>query len=143
MKPGNEVTEDGRLVVDVNKLWRRVNPELRRLLDASRTHVMTPEERRAQAISFAYGNLAIDRPETRREDVEASYDRLYPMKHIIVTSENGRMVVRGSDPEVDARYQAMKRRLERQPLDEIRETLDRSGTVAPANHLILNPFGDE
>lgn len=30
---------------------------------------------REQAISFAYGNLKIDRPDITREDIEAAYDR--------------------------------------------------------------------
>ena len=40
---------------------------------------LTPEERRLQAISFAYGNLAIDRPETRYEDVANAYDNIHPL----------------------------------------------------------------
>ena len=35
---------------------------------------MSPD--RDQAISFAYGNLKIDRPDLKREDVERAYDQL-------------------------------------------------------------------
>jgi hypothetical protein len=61
------------------------NPELERLLKESKKRVanMTPEERRAmyraQAISFAYGNLNISRlerglPEIPREEFERAFD---------------------------------------------------------------------
>lgn len=38
----------------------------------------TPEERRQQAISFAYGNTKLSNPHVTREMVEAAFDRLHP-----------------------------------------------------------------
>jgi hypothetical protein len=35
---------------------------------------------RDQAISFAYGNLKIDRPDLKREDVEGAYEELHPKR---------------------------------------------------------------
>ncbi|NJK88110.1 MAG: hypothetical protein HC923_01095 [Myxococcales bacterium] len=57
-----------------------VSPELKALLDAARGHVMTPAERREQAISFAYGNLALHDPSVKREDIERAYNELYGEK---------------------------------------------------------------
>ncbi len=39
---------------------------------------MSLEQRRAQAISFVYGNCHIENPNVTREMVEAAYDRLHP-----------------------------------------------------------------
>jgi hypothetical protein len=35
-----------------------------------------PAKRREQIVSFAFGNLKLAHPETRKEDVEAAYDRM-------------------------------------------------------------------
>ncbi len=40
-------------------------------------HPMTDEERREQAISFAYGNLVLDGCKVTREMIEAEYDKLH------------------------------------------------------------------
>ena len=50
-------------------------PTLDVLIEAARSHVMTADERRRQAISFAYGNLAIENSGITREMVEQAYDR--------------------------------------------------------------------
>lgn len=39
---------------------------------------MTPEQRREQCISFAYGNLKIENPSVAPEDVARAYDRIFP-----------------------------------------------------------------
>jgi len=49
-------------------------------IETARKHVMTPEERRAQTISFAYGNLVLDNPAITREMVERAYDELAAAK---------------------------------------------------------------
>lgn len=60
------------------------NEELNALVEAARKlPPMTKAERRAQAISFAYGNVNLDRvergdPPIAREVFEAAYDRLHP-----------------------------------------------------------------
>jgi predicted HAD superfamily Cof-like phosphohydrolase len=41
---------------------------------------LSQRDYREQAISFAYGNLKIDKPDTTREQVEAMYDRIYGAK---------------------------------------------------------------
>lgn len=38
----------------------------------------TPEERRRQAISFAYGNVRMSNPDVTIEMVEAAFDKLHP-----------------------------------------------------------------
>lgn len=48
-----------------------VNPELQ-----ARGHVMTPAERRAQRISFAYGNIALSNADVTREMVEQAAEEL-------------------------------------------------------------------
>jgi hypothetical protein len=48
--------------------------ELNKLIADARTRQMTDEEREAQRVSFAYGNLAIDIPTTSRELVQAMSD---------------------------------------------------------------------
>lgn len=47
------------------------------LIEKARSHQMTEEEKRAQIISFAYGNCAIENPNITREMVECEYDRLH------------------------------------------------------------------
>lgn len=55
------------------------NERVARLLEHVKTlPPMTPEQKRAQAISFAYGNCHIENPRITREMVEQAYDRLYP-----------------------------------------------------------------
>ena len=49
---------------------------LRELIEWARSYEMTPEERREQAISFAYGNAAIENPLITREMVEQAAERL-------------------------------------------------------------------
>ena len=59
------------------------NEELNALVEAARKlPPMTPAQRREQAISFAYGNVNLDRvergdPPIAREVFEAAYDRLH------------------------------------------------------------------
>ena len=57
------------------------NEEFDKLVDEarewSRTHPRTPEEERAFAVSFAYGNLVLDGCEVTREDVEKAYDEIH------------------------------------------------------------------
>ena len=43
--------------------------KLRLLLEAARQRDVSPEERQAQRISFAYGNTAIENPRVTREMV--------------------------------------------------------------------------
>ena len=52
--------------------------ELSKLVAEARGHHMTDEERAAQRVSFAYGNLAIDKPETSRELVQQMSDEHKP-----------------------------------------------------------------
>lgn len=54
----------------------KFDPELEAALEKARAHVMTPEERRAQRISFAYGNAALDNPSVTREMVEKAAEEL-------------------------------------------------------------------
>ena len=53
-----------------------MNPELYDAIERARKITMTEEQRDEQAISFAYGNLAIENPNTTREGVEAAFRRL-------------------------------------------------------------------
>ena len=56
----------------------RNNPQdLQSLLEKARTHGWTPEQRRAQVISFAYGNVKLHNPAITREDVEWIYEQLF------------------------------------------------------------------
>lgn len=48
------------------------------LIGRAINHIMTSEEKRVQAISFAYGNTAIENPTITREMIEREYDRLHP-----------------------------------------------------------------
>jgi hypothetical protein len=43
--------------------------ETEKLIEAIRSHVMTPEDRRKHAISFAFGNVALHNPSVTREMV--------------------------------------------------------------------------
>lgn len=52
------------------------SPALDKLIVLARGIVMTPQERRAQAISFVYGNTHIENPHITREMVAKAYDRL-------------------------------------------------------------------
>lgn len=55
----------------------QTNPELAKLLDAARQRPrMTAAEIRAQAISFVWGNLALDGSTVTKEQVAAAYDRM-------------------------------------------------------------------
>lgn len=53
--------------------------DLESLLEHERTHKWTPEQRRAQVISFAYGNVKLHNPAITRKDVERIYDQLIPV----------------------------------------------------------------
>ena len=53
--------------------------DLESLLEHARTHEWTPEERIAQVISFAYGNVKLHNPAITREDVERIYEQLIPV----------------------------------------------------------------
>jgi hypothetical protein len=53
-----------------------MSPRLLALLERARRHVMTPEEARAQAISFAWGNLNAWRDRCTREAFEEALRRL-------------------------------------------------------------------
>lgn len=54
------------------------NEELNRLVEEARKlPPMTPEEKRAQAISFAYGNLRLSGIECTEEQLGEIYDRLH------------------------------------------------------------------
>lgn len=46
------------------------DPDLLALLETAKSHTITPEERSAQRISFAYGNVALHNPAVTREMVE-------------------------------------------------------------------------
>lgn len=52
-------------------------PSLDELIEQARKIVPTAADRRAQVISFAYGNCAIENPAITREMVEAEYDKLF------------------------------------------------------------------
>jgi thioester reductase-like protein len=60
----------------------KTDPELLELLEKARTHVMTPEERRAQMISWVAGELGIENPELTEEQcrqlAESAYNRWRP-----------------------------------------------------------------
>lgn len=51
-------------------------PDLESLLDKARRFAMTSAHRRAQMISFVYGNTHIENPAITREMVEVAYERL-------------------------------------------------------------------
>ena len=54
----------------------RNNPRLESLLEKSRSYQWTPEERSAQVISFAYGNVKLHNPAITRKRVERVYEQL-------------------------------------------------------------------
>lgn len=54
------------------------NPRLIELLKKAKNHKMTPEEKRLQRISFAYGNASLDNPNITREMVEEADKELHP-----------------------------------------------------------------
>lgn len=47
-----------------------LDPELEKLLESSRSHVITPQEQWAQRVSWAYGNVSLHNPDVTREEVE-------------------------------------------------------------------------
>jgi predicted ATPase with chaperone activity len=51
-----------------------MSDELNKLVAEARTRPITDEEREVQRVSFAYGNLALDKPETSRELVQQMSD---------------------------------------------------------------------
>ena len=53
-----------------------MTPELAELIERARLHKSTDAEMRAAAISFAFGNCAIENPLVTREMVEQEYDKL-------------------------------------------------------------------
>lgn len=56
----------------------QIDPELvAEPIAQANDHIMTPAERRAQRISWTYGNLALDDPSVNRRDVERSHDATY------------------------------------------------------------------
>lgn len=60
-----------------NKLPKK-DPVLNELLKKAKNHKMTPEEKRLQRISFAYGNASIENPKITRETVEDADRELHP-----------------------------------------------------------------
>jgi hypothetical protein len=53
-----------------------MDARLQKLIDASRSVQMSPEEREAQRRSFAYGNAHIENGRVTREMVAAAADKL-------------------------------------------------------------------
>ena len=54
----------------------KARSSLSKLIKLAKHHKMTPEESRKQAISFAYGNLAVESNITR-EQVEEMWDKIH------------------------------------------------------------------
>lgn len=50
--------------------------ELKELLEKAKHHIMTPEERAEQQISFAFGNVAIENPSLTKESVRRIYEEM-------------------------------------------------------------------
>lgn len=50
----------------INITYDRDDRVLERLVEAARNHKMTPAERRAQLVSFVYGQMGGDREEVRQ-----------------------------------------------------------------------------
>ena len=50
------------------------NLELKKLLEAARGHVMSPEERAAQRKSWVIGEMMLEHPEMTREEAERIYN---------------------------------------------------------------------
>lgn len=53
-------------------------PLLDRLIEAARSHVMTPAERAAQRRSWVRGEMMLAHPEMTRAEVDAIMDRVSP-----------------------------------------------------------------
>lgn len=53
-----------------------MSEELKALIEKARHYKITPEERREQLISMAYGNGHFDNPNITMEDIRAAADRL-------------------------------------------------------------------
>jgi hypothetical protein len=66
---------------------------------------MTPEEKEEQRRSFAYGNLAIDRPDVTREDIDRAAERL-DKKHWYFVTCDYCPVCSGTDTYRERRYDA-------------------------------------
>lgn len=49
---------------------------LQQLLDETRHHVMTPEEKEEQRRSFAYGNTVIENPRITREMIDEAAEEI-------------------------------------------------------------------
>jgi len=54
-----------------------MSPELLGLIEAARDYKMTPEEKKEQAISFAFGNANLSDPTITREDIVEAYKRIH------------------------------------------------------------------
>jgi hypothetical protein len=54
-----------------------LSPELLALIEKAKRHVMTPEEQRAQRISFVYGQLMDCAPHVTKEEVARIHDQEY------------------------------------------------------------------
>lgn len=70
---------DGRCVF-CTRVARSITSQLDTLIEQARAHVWTDEEVRANAISFAYGNVRLHNPAVTREMVEREYDALHPKR---------------------------------------------------------------
>ncbi len=59
-------------------------PELQDLIEQAKEHQAkyppTAADKREHAISFAYGNLVLDVPDTKREDVARAWDEMHGVK---------------------------------------------------------------
>ncbi len=55
-----------------------MSPQLLKLIEMSRGYKMSREERRAQRVSFAFGNAAIENPNITREMVEKEDQKIHP-----------------------------------------------------------------
>lgn len=56
-----------------------VSPDLERLLERAKGHVVNPSEYRLQAISFAYGN-SMGNPRVTYDSVVRAYDGIHPLR---------------------------------------------------------------
>lgn len=69
-----------------------MSPELLALVERARHYRMTPEERRQQAVSFAYGNGHIEDPRITRDGVGRAYDLIRrgeaEISHYVVPTNN-------------------------------------------------------
>ena len=61
-----------------------MNKELADLIERARNYVMTPEERRAQAISWVAGEIGIEHPDLTIEEcrrrAEKAWERIHGVK---------------------------------------------------------------